>query len=125
MKAWHHAKASAHKYGGSPDDYIEIHEFIDSSKQMLADVRHRAMLHSAWGIYLTERVFGRHIEVPRRHSGVKQVSVRDICEDHIIEDIGRIPSMQDWLDNMEIQPWMGGKKGKAVTMTWESLGWKE
>lgn len=126
MKAYNHAQASARRWGGVPEDYIEVHEFIDSSKMMVADVRHRAMLHSAWGIYLAERVFGRHLEIPRRGDrGVRLISVRDICENHILEDIGRIPSMQDWLDNMEIKPWMGGQKGRASSLSWEELGWSK
>ncbi len=54
-----HAKSSAAKLGGVPEDYYRIHEFIDSSKLFLPDWRHRALLHSTFGIFLAERyVFG-------------------------------------------------------------------
>jgi hypothetical protein len=96
---------SAKKFGGKPEDYQKIHDFIDSSKAHVADVRHRALLHSSFGIYLCEQVFGTFIV----NSNNDIVQVRDIAEEHIIEDLGKIPSVQNWLDNMTIQPWMGGK----------------
>lgn len=85
-------------------DYQEIHDFIDSTKAHVADVRHRALLHSSWGIYIVERIFGTTIV----NSDNKLVSVRDIAEQHIIEDLGRIPPVEHWLKNMKIQKWMGG-----------------
>jgi hypothetical protein len=124
MKSLYHARSSARQWGGVAGDYLEIHDFIDSSKEMMADVRHRALLHSATGIYMVEKVFGKTMEVPKKHGrGVLELSVRDVAERHIMEDIGRIPSMQDWFDNMQIQPWMGGKKGKVREFTWAELGW--
>lgn len=131
MKPEYHARSTVRKYGGSFDDYLPIHDFIDSSKQVIADMRHRAMLHSAWGIYVVEKVFGTSLEVARTRMIstpesatplYKTVSVRDIAERHILEDLGRIPSMQDWLDKLPLQPWMGGQKGKVRHMSWEELG---
>lgn len=126
MKAWNHAQSSARKWGGEPEDYLPVHEFIDSSKETFGDVRHRALLHSTWGIYLCEKIFGKVIEVPKRNGhGTKKVVVRDIAEQHIMEDLGRLPSPGDWLGNMEIQPWMGGRVKKAKQFSWQELGWKE
>jgi len=72
----------------------------------MVDVRHRALLHSAWGIFVVERVFGPVII----NSKGKEVCVRDIAEKHIVEDMGFIPSAEHWLKNMKIQPWMDGRK---------------
>jgi hypothetical protein len=105
MKPFLHGMVSAKKFGGKPEDYQEIHDFIDSSKAHIADIRHRALLHSSFGIYLCEMVFGVNIT----NSDGDLVSVRDIAEEHVIEDLGRIPSVDNWLSNMTIQPWMGGK----------------
>lgn len=104
MKSFLHAKVHAKKYGGSPDDYVDIDDFIDSSKQAVADVRHRAILHSAFGCFIVEKVFGR----TRINSAGKEYSPRDIAEDHIIQDLGFLPTMENYLTNMEIQPWMSG-----------------
>lgn len=104
MKPFKHAKSSAKKYGGVPEDYMDIHDFMDSSKAHIADHRHRAIFHSSFGCYIVEKIFGN----TRVNSDSKEYSVRDIAEQHIIEDLGRIPTVQDYLSNMEIQPWMGG-----------------
>ena len=104
MKPHLHANASASKWGGRPQDYQEIHDFIDSSKAHFADIRHRALLHSSFGCYIVEKVFGTLIT----NSQGKQVSTRDIAEAHIIQDLGRIPSVQDYLQNMAIKTWMSG-----------------
>lgn len=104
MKPLIHAKMSVAKYHGHVDDYLPIHDFIDSSKSTIADVRHRAILHSAFGCYLAEQVFGTYIT----NSDGKMVSVRDVAEEHIIQDLGRIPTVQDWIGNLPIEEWMGG-----------------
>jgi len=101
-----HANISAKQHGGKAEDYMAIHEFIDHSKAAVADVRHRAMLHSAWGIYVVSQVFGNLIT----NSDGKTVSVRDIAEEHVIQDLGFIPTMEDWLKEMPIQPWMSGTR---------------
>jgi hypothetical protein len=36
------------------------------------------------------------------------VHVRDIAEQHVLEDLGFIPSLNDWLREMPSQPWMAG-----------------
>ena len=118
MKALIHAKSSVKKYGGVVEDYLHIHEFIDSTKQAVADVRHRAILHSAFGIYLAERVYGTYF----KNSQGKDVSVRDVAEDHVIEDLGFIPSMENYLQNMQIQPWMSGTMRSRKKKTYQKLG---
>lgn len=110
MKPHIHAKNSVKKYGGKPEDYMPIHDAIDSSKSSHASVKHRAVLHSAFGIYLIERIFGATLV----NSDGKTVSVRDVAEDHVIEDLGKIPSLDEWLGAMTIQPWMGGPSRKKT-----------
>ena len=34
--------------------------------------------------------------------------MRDIAEQHVLEDLGFIPSLNDWLKEMTPQPWMAG-----------------
>ena len=34
---YHHAESSARKYGGSPGEYLDLHEWFDASKQYMAD----------------------------------------------------------------------------------------
>jgi hypothetical protein len=110
MKPEVHAVSSAKKFGGKASDYLEIHEFLDSSKSVVSDHRHRALTHNTWFImYVLPRVFGNSI----KNSKGKLVSVRDIGEQHIFEDFRSkfIPSAQDWLMAMEYQNWMNNGDG--------------
>lgn len=105
-----HATSSASKHGGSPDEYLPIHDFMDSTKSACADVRHRAVLHSAFGIFIVEKVFGVYFT----NSVGKKVSTRDIAEQHVQEDLGFIPSLENWIQNMPIEDWMMGKSRKGA-----------
>lgn len=111
MKPFLHARASAKKYGGKPEDYLAIHEEFDSSKIAHASMKHRSIFHSSFGCYLIARIYGNTII----NSDGIEVSVRDIAEDHIIQDLGFIPSLDKWLSAMELQQWMGGPVPSAYT----------
>lgn len=101
-----HAESSARKYGGTADDYIEIHNMLDLSKGALPDNRHRALTHTSWFLSnVLERIFGVYIV----NSENKKVSVRDIGEQHCLEDFGFIPTAQDFLEEIEYKPWMSGR----------------
>jgi hypothetical protein len=102
--AWHHAESSARRFGGDPARYLPIHEFLDASKIAFAGVTHRALRHHAFGCYEAEERFGQTID---RGDG-RRVPVRLIAERHIVEDLGRVPSVQDWLAGLPLQPWMLG-----------------
>ena len=109
-KALIHARSSAKRYGGKPEDYLAIHEKMDSTKSAHAEVTHRCVFHSAFGIYIIEEIFGRTIT----NSDGREVFVRDIAEQHVLEDLGFIPSLSDWLHEMPSQPWMAGSRLRPV-----------
>lgn len=107
-----HAQSSVRKWGGSVEDYMPIHNLMDSSKGTIADSRHRALTHNTWFIGPDgplELIFGYTIT----NSDGREVSVRDIGEQHVQEDFGGrfIPSAQDYLQEIEIQEWMVSGKG--------------
>ncbi len=105
-----HAISSAKKFGGVPEDYLEIHSFMDSSKAAFPGMQHRALTHNSWFIgTVLEKVFGYSIT----NSQGRQISVRDIGEQHVLEDYGNkfIPTAQDFLCEMEIKPWMMNGRG--------------
>ena len=142
-KADIHAESSAKKFGGEADDYLELHEFMDSSKAFLGDNRHRALFHSTAGIYYMQKVFGvdfkalgelmekyslpegfitdflallahnRAHGVHWMNSAGDKVHVRSIAEQHILEDFRNkfIPTLQDYLSNMKLLPWMDNALG--------------
>jgi len=109
-KPWIHARSSARRFGGKPEDYIDIHEKIDSTKMAHAELTHRAVFHSAFGIYVIEEIFGRTVT----NSDGKEVFVRDVAEQHVLEDLGCIPSLSDWLKEMPCKPWMAGQRKVKV-----------
>lgn len=108
MKPMVHARISAKKFGGTPEDYLAIHDFMDCTKMALPDVRHRMVLHNSVGCFIAERVFGHTIV----NSDNKTVHVRDVAEAHVIEDLGFIPTLEKCFSGMPIEQWMGGKVSK-------------
>ena len=101
-----HAKNTVARWGGKVEDYLAVHQWLDASKLHYADVRHRALRHHTAGIGDAEVLFGILIT----NSLGKEVPVRYICEQHIKEDLGRIPSLQDWYEGIQVQPWMLGQR---------------
>jgi hypothetical protein len=106
---YHHAISSARKWGGEPEDYQKIHDWFDESKAHMADFRHRALRHHTEGIFMAERIFGVTIV----NSAGRVVPVRYIGEQHVKEDLGRIPTVADWLSNIKTEGWMLGR-GKSL-----------
>ena len=100
---WHHAQRSGQLFGGQPDDYLAIHDWFDESKAHLADFRHRALRHHSEGIFLCESLFGKTLT----NSDDRVIPVRFIGEQHVKDDLGWIPTVKDWLQHLEPQPWMG------------------
>jgi len=101
-----HAESSVRKFGGKAEDYLLIHNWFDESKAFIPDFRHRALRHHAEGIFLAEKLFGVIIV----NSNGKQVLVRYVGEQHVREDLGRIPTAQDWLLQIKPQRWMHGQR---------------
>lgn len=116
MNSWHHAQSAARKWGGTPEDFIDIEEFIDSSKKIIGDVRHRSVYHHTEGVWLCQRIFGRTLKIEKEH-GVSLVPVRLVAERHIIEDLGWLPSPADYIKEMGIAPWMSGAQRKELPLS--------
>jgi hypothetical protein len=100
---YHHALSSVKKWGGSVEDYLPIHDWFDATKGLMPDFRHRAARHHAEGIFLCERLFGVTVTL----STGRKVPTRWVGEQHVKEDLGFIPSLQDWLGCLKPEPWMG------------------
>lgn len=119
MNSWFHARSSANRWGGTPEEYIEIHEWIDGSKASLGDARHRALRHHTEGVWTCQRIFGRVLKL----STGREVAVREVAERHIIEDLGGLPTFADYLAETPLASWMGGAKKRTVSL--ESINLKE
>ncbi|CAI2765986.1 DUF6915 family protein [Flavobacterium collinsii] len=90
-----HSQISVRKRGGVIEDYLNIHDLMDSTKELCSDNRHR-ILHTMWGIKrVIVPIFGHTII----NSDDKAVNVKDLCEqDHILPDyLNRfIPNLSDF-----------------------------
>ena len=98
----HHAISSQKKHGGHIDDYLPIHNWFDETKAHFPDMRHRALRHHSEGIFWAEERFGVYII----NQAGKQVPVRAIAEQHVMEDLGFIPTIADYLKEMNQPGWM-------------------
>ena len=120
MNAVIHSRSSVKRWGGEIEDYLPLHKWMDGSKEMMGDIRHRALRHHAQGIFEGERVFGPTVTI----STGKVVPTRDILERHVTEDMGGwIPTLSDWLREMPMQVWMSGQKRvkiKTIKLTEEN-----
>lgn len=87
-----HAINSASKFGGRAEDYQNIHCKLDESKSAYPKMSHRIVLHSSYGIEFCRKLFGETLI----NSDGAVVSVSDVVEQHITEDMGFIPSLEDW-----------------------------
>lgn len=116
MKPYIHAESSVRKWGGTPTDYLRIHQWFDESKAHFPDNRHRALRHHTQGIFEAEKVFGIIIT----NSKDKDICVRDIGEQHVLEDLGFIPTLSDYFYEMKYQNWMHGE-GKPNHLTKEEI----
>lgn len=105
-----HAEASARHFGGVPEDYIKLHEWIDHFKELVGDVTHRQYRHNSAGPWMAQEVFGLTVT----NSEGKKVSVREIAENHVVEDLGWIPSPADWSACLTCKTWMGGKRNRFI-----------
>jgi hypothetical protein len=99
---YHHAISSVKKHGGRWEDYIELHSWFDETKAHFPDMRHRALRHHSEGIFWAEEKFGKVI----KNSDYKLVPTRILAEQHIIEDVGFIPTIADYLKEMNQASWM-------------------
>lgn len=90
-----HAKSNAKKFGGKWEDYIHLHEWMDSTKGWVGHSDHRLFFHHSEGIFLGEKIFGTHFT----NSDGKIVYTRYCLESHVKEDCyNYIPSAKEFLD---------------------------
>ena len=102
MHPYHHALSSAKKHGGQPSDYQYIHDWFDATKAFFGDARHRALRHHAAGIFWCEEEFGTTVTT----SEGKKIPVRVIAEQHVMEDMGFLPTPEWWLSQIMLVPAM-------------------
>ncbi len=100
MNSIKHAQISARRRGGQPSDYIAIHQFIDNTKNLCSDNRHR-IFHTMWAVNeIVLPMFG-HVLV---NSDGAEVDIKDVCEkDHLLVDFRHrfIPTIGDFVQAIQ------------------------
>ena len=113
-----HSKSSAKHFGGDWEDYIAIHNWLDSSKVHIADCRHRHTHHHDSGVERAVEKFGEFIEL----SDGSKALTSSVAIQHIKEDCGgTIPTKDDWFKELKIKPWMA-KKNRWLSPKFRRLG---
>ena len=71
-----HSKSSVKRWGGKVEDYLPIHELIDSPKATMNNNSSRLLTHNTWFAYtIIPKIFGYNIT----NSDGKSVDVVDIA----------------------------------------------
>lgn len=96
---WYHSLSSVRRFGGIPQDYLHIHEWFDQGKAAWNFPTHRALLHNEFGIRLALDIWGHSFI---RQSDGKAVELEPVINLHLQEDLGRIPTLADWLRDLKI-----------------------
>lgn len=92
MKPLQHAQISQKTHGGCWQDYIEVHNFLDSSKAACAHFKHRFLLHHREGIELGIKVCGQNLV----NSEKKIIETGQILTEHLTQDLGKVVCVEDW-----------------------------
>lgn len=58
----------------------------------------------------------------RTNSSGRVYSPRDVAEEHIIEDLGFLPTLERYIKHMELAPWMGGPSRRKKKTAGKSEG---
>lgn len=100
-----HAKSSVKRWGGTIEDYLAIHELLDSPKETMNNNTARMLTHNVWFCYkIIPKIFGYNIT----NSDGRSVDTIDIAMLHVAEDFRMkfVPTVQDYLKHLDVQPWM-------------------
>lgn len=100
-----HAKSSVKRWGGTIEDYLAIHQLLDSPKETMNNNTSRMLTHNVWFCYkIIPMIFGYNI----KNSDGRSVDTIDIAMLHVAEDFRMkfVPTVQDYLKHLDVQPWM-------------------
>lgn len=100
----------AARWGGKPDDYRDLVEFMDSPRHFAPEYPELAQLltHNSFGIYLAEEVLGITLVVRDRNGRERVISTRSALEDLVLARLGKIPTGAVVPQGIHLVGWMAG-----------------
>lgn len=107
-----HAENSAARFGGTPELYLPIHQWLDETFGWMPDDRHQAIRHHSEGVIEAAKL------LPSVQAGGQVISGQDVAAQHVKDDLGQIPVAYDWLSLMEMKMWMTGNMAKRTMSQW-------
>lgn len=97
------AKNSARKFGGVMEDYLPLHAWFCETQEWVDGKAHYAFRHHTQGIFEAEQKFGYVIS----NSHGKDIPTRILCEIHIKDELGFIPTALEVIQFLSVDKWMG------------------
>jgi hypothetical protein len=100
-----HSQSSVKRWGGRIEDYLAIHELIDSPKACMNNNSSRLITHNVWFCYhIVPKVFGYNLT----NSDGKRVDTIDIAMLHVAEDFRMkfVPTLEDYLKHLTLPDWI-------------------
>jgi len=100
MNPYKHSLIDEYKYNINPEDSIHVHTYMDSSKMICGDNRHRVFFHNSYFPYISHHFFGYTI----KNKFDKEISIKDITEQsHIFADFNKrfIPTIADYFEDFK------------------------
>jgi hypothetical protein len=97
----YHSVSSANAFGGDPEDYNQLHKWMDRGRAGTDSLLHRMLAHHTQGIQDAIAVFGDTIT----NSRGRQVPVSLLCTQHIKEDLGFVPTLDHYMELLRCPRW--------------------
>lgn len=102
MSHYHyHSVSSANAFGGEPEDYHDLHQWMDRGRAGTDRLLHRMLAHHTQGIKDAEQVFG----VTITNSRGRKVPTTLLASQHIVEDLGFVPTLDHYLELLRCPRW--------------------
>jgi hypothetical protein len=115
-------KGLAARWGGVPDDYLELIGFFDKPCEFAPDNPDAAALitHNSFGIFLAEELLGTTITLTEARDSRRFpqiISTRSAAEDLVYARVGSIPPAGNLAAHTRLKLWMCGTEVRAALKT--------
>lgn len=102
MSHYHyHSVSSVNSFGGAPEDYHELHRWMDRSRSGTDKLLHRMLAHHTQGIQDAVALFGDTIT----NSKGRQVPTSLLAHQHVVEDLGFVPTLDHYIELLHCPRW--------------------
>lgn len=102
MSHYHyHSVSSCNAFGGKPEDYHELHRWLDRGRAGTDRLLHRMLAHHTQGIADAVALFGDTIT----NSQGRQVPTSLLAHQHVVEDLGFVPTLEHYLELLHCPRW--------------------